>query len=252
MLNGKDMAEIGFFGHLEGIVQNLSIDCLVKGKKCSMAASFCAFNGGEIHCCESVCEIHGGRYSGMFVGENKGVIERCCVSGKSRGAFLFWLWPLLPFALLAIGVLANLPEKPQEYVPIMADAQIVPNEDTEIKKRENENKASYEVPKKLVVDKATMMASGDSYVIKNPDRGGNYDFVAALYMKDSTGGNVEVYRSGRIPLGYHIEQLKLSPPQGTTLSEGTYDAEIVFSFYHHDSGEKGMIDSRVPINIEIK
>lgn len=252
VLNGKDMMEVGFFGHLEGIVQNLSIDCMVKGKKCPMTASFCAYNGGEIHCCESVTEVCAGRYAGMFVGENKGIIERCCVSGRSRGAFLFWLWPLIPFAVLTVGILANPPRKPQEYVPIMADAQIVPNEEEEVKKRENENKASYEVPKELIVDKASMTARSEPYVIKNPDRGGNYDFVAVLYMKDSTGNDVEVYRSGRIPLGYHIKQMKLSPPQGISLSEGVYNAEIVFSFYHHNSGEKGMVDSRVPISIEIR
>lgn len=251
-LNGKDMAEIGFFGHLEGIVQNLSIDCLVKGKKCPMTAAFCAYNGGEIHCCEAVTEVCAGRYAGMFVGENKGVIERCCVSGRSRGAFLFWLWPLLPIAFLAVGILANPPKKPQEYVPIMADAQIVPNEEKEVKKRENENKASYEVPKELIVDKASMTVRSEPYAIKNPDRGGNYDFVAVLYMKNSAGNDVEIYRSGRIPLGYHIEQMKLTPPEGTTLSEGIYDAEIVFSFYHQNSGEKGMVDSRVPIRIEIR
>ena len=85
VLNGKGAAEIGLFGVLEGTVRNLTVDCIVKGKDCPLAAAFCAVNEGEIHCCEAVCAIHAKRYVGLFVGENNGLIERCCVSGKSYG-----------------------------------------------------------------------------------------------------------------------------------------------------------------------
>lgn len=118
--------------------------------------------------------------------------------------------------------------------------------------RTNENKASYEVPKTLRVDAGTQTARSEPYVIKNPNRGGNYDFVALLYMTDSVGRNVEVYRSGRIPVGYHIQDLTLTPPEGTALTAGSYNAKMVFSFYHHDTGEKSMVDSTVPITVEIK
>ncbi len=67
-----------------------------------------------------------------------------------------------------------------------------------------------------------------------------------------SGADVEVYRSGRIPVGYHIENLTLDPPDGITLTAGIYDAKMVFSFYHHDTGEKGMIDSTVPVAVEIE
>lgn len=252
VLQGKDMAEIGFFGFLKGSVINLSVDGIIKADGCPLAAGFCAVNEGEIRCCEAVIELHAGRYAGMFVGENNGLIERCSVSGKSRGMFLFWLWPVIPFLVLLIGVLANPPQPPEDYVPILADSSIVPNEDNERRKRTNENKASYEVPKILKVDAATLTAKSEPYVIQNPDRGGNYDFVAVLYMTDSRGKEVEVYHSGRIPVGYHIENLTLVPPDGTTLTDGTYNAKIVFSFYHHDTGEKGMVDSAAPVTVKIE
>lgn len=83
LLSGKGMAVVGFFGVLKGIVKNLTIDCIVKGKNCPLAAAFCAVNMGEIHCCEAVCELHAKRYAGAFVGENHGIITCCSVSGKS-------------------------------------------------------------------------------------------------------------------------------------------------------------------------
>lgn len=254
VLRGKDMAEIGFFGCLKGSVINLSVDGIIKADGCPLAAGFCAVNEGEIHCCEADIELHDGRYLGMFVGENHGLIERCCVNGKSCGMILLWIWPKLPFLALLLGIVINSPLPPDDYAPIMADAAIIQNEndDTDKRERTNENKASYEVPKILKVDAGTLTAKSEPYVIKNPDRGGNYDFVAVLYMTDSRGRDVEVYRSGRIPVGYHIENLTLTPPEGNALSVGTYDAKIVFSFYHHRTGEKGMVDSTAPITVKIE
>lgn len=252
ILQGKGMAETGFFGFLKGSVCNLSIDCVVKGGDCPLVAGFCAVNEGDIRCCEAVVEVKAKRYAGLFTGENNGLIERCCVSGKSKGAFLFWLWPCLPFLALILGILFHPPVPPEDYVPVMADASIIPNGSSERGERTNENKASYEVPKILKVDAATLTAKSEPYVIQNPDRGANYDFVAVLYMADSNGKDVEVYRSGRIPVGYHIEDLTLAPPDGTTLPAGIYDAKMVFSFYHHNTGEKGMVDSAAPLTIEIE
>lgn len=252
VLRGKDMAEIGLFGCLKGSVINLSVDGIIKADGCPLAAGLCAVNDGEIHCCEAVVELRKGRYAGMFVGENNGLIERCSVSGKSRGAILLWLWPHLPFLALLAGIVLNPPLPPEDYAPIMADAAIVQNDDTDRRERTNENKASYEVPKILKVNARTLTAKSEPYVIKNPDRGGNYDFVAVLYMQDSSGRDVEVYRSGRIPVGYHIENLTLTPPEGNALTVGTYDAKIVFSFYHNKTGEKGMVDSTAPITVEIE
>lgn len=252
VLCGKGMAEVGFFGCLKGRVYNLSVDGIIMAEGCPLAAGFCAVNEGEIRCCEAVIEMHGGQYVGMFVGENNGLTDRCSVSGTSCGLFLPWLWPLLPCFSLIVCILTNPPLPPDEYVPVMTDASIIPNEDIDIGVRTNENKASYEVPKTLRVDAGTLTARSEPYVVKNPNRGGNYDFVAVLYMTDSVGRNVEVYRSGRIPVGYHIQDLTLTPPEGTALTAGSYNAKMVFSFYHHDTGEKSMVDSTVPITVEIK
>ncbi len=255
VLKGKDRPALGLFGYLKGKVANLRADGIVKGKNCGLTASFCAINQGEIHCCEAVFEIHSKYNLGMFVGENHGLIERCSISGKSHGVFFLMLFPLLsllPFVALAAFLLLN-PLKPSiDYNLITEDRAIVPNAEEESGTRSNENKASYEVPKIIEVDADTLTASNGQYVIKNPNRGANYDFVVVIYMKDSHGQEVEVYKSGRIPVGYHITTLTLTPPKDITLSKGSYDAQIVFSFYNQDTGEKGMIDSSVPITIEIK
>ncbi len=252
VLKGKGRPVLGLFGYLKGKVANLRADGVVKGKNCRLTASFCAINEGEIHCCEAVFETHSNHNLGMFVGENHGLIERCSIDGKSRGLFLFALLPLFPLAALAVVLGVNPPTPPGDYNPIPEDRSIIPNPEAVSGKRSNENKASYEVPKVIEVDAKTLTASEKQYVIKNPNRGANYDFVAAIYMKDSRGQPVKVYRSGRIPTGYHIPSLTLKPPKDITLSKGSYDAQIVFTFYNKDTGERGMIDSTVPIKIKIK
>lgn len=252
VIKGQGLPGAGLFGYLAGMVMNLRIDGVIKAKGCPSAAAFCAVNQGEIHCCEAVCEVHASRYLGMFVQENHGLIERCCVSGKSHGIFVFWLLPLLPLLALGVVLLCNPVRPPVDYPLVPVDGSIVPNREIEIIERSNENKASYQVPKTLKVDAETLTAKSEPYVIKNPNRGANYDFVATLYMTNNLNQRVEVYQSGRIPIGYHIENLTLTPPAGTVLSPGSYDAQIVFSFYHHDSREKGMVDSTVPITVEIQ
>ncbi len=252
VLKGKGRPVLGLFGYLKGTVANLRVDGIVKGKNCRMTSSFCAINEGEIHCCEAVFEIHAKYNLGMFVGENHGLIERCSISGKSRGVFLFTLFPLLPLATLAIVCALNPPKPPADYNPIIEDRSITPNNEDNSGKRSNENKASYEVPKIIEVDADTLTASYKEYVIKNPSRGANYDLVVTIYMTDSHGQKVKVYKSGRIPVGYHITTLTLTPPEDIVLSKGSYDAQIAFSFYHQNTGEKGMIDSTVPIKIIVK
>ncbi len=252
VLKGEDRPVLGLFGYLKGTVANLRADGIAKGKNCRMTASFCAVNQGEIHCCEAVFEINAKYNLGMFAGENHGLIERCSVSGKSRGMFLFVLLPLLPLLALSLLFALNPPKPTADYNPITEDRAIIPNTDDELRIRFNENKASYQVPKTIEVDADTLTASDDNYIIKNPDRGANYDFVAAIYLTDSFGQKVEVYRSGRIPVGYSIAELTLTPPEDIVLSKGSYDAQLVFSFYNQDTGEKGMVDSTVPVTIKIR
>jgi len=252
VLNGKDRSRLGLFGYLNGTVANLCTDGIVRGKNCRITAAFCAVNKGEIHCCEAVSEIYAKQCVGMFVGENYGWIERCSVSGKSYNRFLLCSLPSLPILALLAVFAFNPILPPGDYNPVMTDATIVPNEDDEPIIGSNENTENYEVTKILKVDAGTLTASGGNYVIKNPDRGANYDFVAAIYMTDNRENPVEVYKSGRIPVGYYIEELTLTPPNEITLSEGSYNAEIIFSFYQQDSGEKEMADSRVPIIINIQ
>ncbi len=252
ILKGNDRPVIGLFGYLKGTVANLRADGIVKGKMCRITASFCAVNQGEIHCCEAVFEIHSKNNLGMFVGENYGLIERCSVSGKSHGIFFIILLPLLPVIALSALFALNPPQPTIDYNPVTEDRSIIPNEEDEPRIRSNENKASYQVPKTIEVDADTLTASAEEYIIKNPDRGANYDFVATIYMTDSLGQQVEVYKSGRIPVGYCIDTLTLTPPENITLAKGSYDALLVFSFYNQDTGEKGMIDSSAPIKIKIQ
>lgn len=251
VIDAKKMPAAGFFGYLKGVAANVVVDCVVKGKDCPLVSAFCAVNEGEIHCCGAACEVNGQRCIGPFAVENKGLIERCYVSGAIRRE-LGWLWLILPLLLLFFAVLRNPVTEPPEYEPVLADAAIEPNKDDTGGTRNNTNKASYEVPKYMTFDKDTLTAKSDSSLIRNPDHGGNYDFVATMTMTDTSGVDVEVYESGRIPVGYHIDEITLTPPEGVTFKAGTYKATLTLTFYHHDTGEKGILNAQVPLEITFK
>ena len=78
-------------------------------------------------------------------------------------------------------------------------------------------------------------------------------FLADVYsdkkiIKDGVIPPEFIYSSS----GYLAECEGVKPPKGIGLSKGSYDAQIAFAFYHKDTGEKGMVDSTVPIQIKIK
>lgn len=257
VLKAGNLPQAGFFGYIkDGVVCNLNLDGIVDGQNSPVVAAFCANNQGEIHCCEAVCDISAGSKVGGFAAYNGGIISKCSISGKfySPPLFLpFMLLPLIPVALLTAFILLNPPQQPKDYLPVMQEMSIIPNiDDDQTGGRTNENMASFQAPKELHVDAGTLIAENKPYVILNPDRGANYDFVAKIYMTNTSGGKVLVYQSGRIPVGYHIEELQLAPPQGVTLEKGQYDATLQFTFYHVETGEKGMIDSEVPITLVLK
>lgn len=253
ILSGKKETEAGFFGYLDkAVVMNLTIDYVLEAQGCKYAAAFCVENHGEIHCCEARCELVGADHVGLFVGNNYGVIERCCASGKCKAGFYGWIGYFVPVVALASVVTLNPPAASKEYVPVKEDVAIIPGAPEDDSLRSNENKASYEVPKEIEVSLSTLTAQSESYVIKNPDRGGNYDLVATLYMTNQAGEQVEVYQSGRIPVGYYIDTMTIKEPEGVTFTEGKYDANMQFTFYQSETGEKGMMDSTVPVAITLQ
>ncbi|WP_276935682.1 hypothetical protein, partial [Dielma fastidiosa] len=68
----------------------------------------------------------------------------------------------------------------------------------------------------------------------------------------------ETYRqdlavSGRVPAGSRLETLTLNALQdGTDLPPGTYKGIIELVFYDSESQEKALLNSQLPVGIEIR
>ena len=62
----------------------------------------------------------------------------------------------------------------------------------------------------------------------------------------------ELYRSGRIEIGYGIDNCKLSPlPNGEKLKIGEYEMFIFIDSYDPETFEKSIINANVPIAVHI-
>ena len=62
----------------------------------------------------------------------------------------------------------------------------------------------------------------------------------------------ELYRSGRIPVGYGIEDMKLSAlPDGTTLPAGDYEMIVAIDAYDPETHEKAVVNAQAPITVHI-
>ena len=62
----------------------------------------------------------------------------------------------------------------------------------------------------------------------------------------------ELYRSGRIRIGYGIEDIKLSAlPDGTALPVGDYEMLVAIDAYDPDTHEKSVVNAQAPITVHV-
>ena len=62
----------------------------------------------------------------------------------------------------------------------------------------------------------------------------------------------ELYRSGRIKIGYEIEAIKLSAlADGTLLPVGDYEMLVAIDAYDPDTNEKSVVNAQAPITVHV-
>lgn len=83
-----------------------------------------------------------------------------------------------------------------------------------------------------------------SLMFQNPTRS-NQDMVLELVIADKV-----IVRSGRLEPGYKVESLSGVDTAG--LSAGTYEGKFRVLYYNADSGEKGVVNTEIPITVTVK
>lgn len=280
VIDGKGREYAGFFGVAKGAhVVNLRVDYILKSTGSKVSGGMVAMcTGGWFENCAVCINVNPGVCSGGFVGKNGSQILNCYVCGKV--AFPLVLWPLLAIpAALLILLLILLVRKDSggAYVPEIIDPNQVPViNNTNVPALEpGTSRISFEVYQDIYISAVTQVGEM-GYV--NPARA-TQDVVVRLCVSDrelvragydlvatgvrtaeelaASGYNpdesyTELYRSGRIQIGFGVDNCKLSPlPNGQTLKVGEYEMLIFIDSYDPVTFEKSIINASAPVTVHI-
>lgn len=282
VMNGTNREYTGFFGYTkEAVVINLKIDCILKGTGGNVIGGMVGVcSGGRFENCAVFTDITPGICTGGFVGKNSGTLVNCYVCGKIRFPIILWPLFLLLGLLLLIALLLALllpKDRDEPYVPEVIDPNQVPvMDDNKVDPPEaGTSRISFEVFQEIYISETTQVGEME-YV--NPARA-TQDVVIHICVSDSelvkAGYDLaavgvrteeemaspdydpdalytELYRSGRIQIGYGVDNCKLSPlPNGKTLIAGDYEMVIMIDSYDPETNEKSIVNAQVPITVHI-
>lgn len=280
VVKDKKLDNQGFFGYLKGAVYNLSVDCILSGGLYTGGiAAQC--DGGIIGCCSATVEIKSADcIGGGLVGRNTGYIFQSFAAGR----FQFLIIPWIPIgvgtgslAVLYIIFFLLLPslEKTPVYEQIERDpAQIKIPGDITVQK-EGTNFISFQFEEGISVDLNSGLCT---LHFKNPNASNHY-VVVHLQLTDevakaSMGGTglsekeqaeieaqegydpqahrVTIAKSLAIDPGYQIDALELTDFAKENLAPGTYSAVIYLVPYDIETNSRAMLESQLPVTIEVR
>ena len=276
-INAKDCDYAGFFGCTKNAcVVNLKVDYILKAAKGNVSGGMVALcMNGSFENCAVYISIVPSRCCGGFAGKNSGDLINCYVCGKIRFPIIWW--PLLLPLLLLLLLLAWFQGGGEEYVPEVIDPNQAPakqesnvpppptgtsrisfelNQEVYISAETQVGEMGYVNPSRATMDAVVRICISDSELVR-----AGYDLAAAGVRSaeeqtaegyDPDAAFTELYRSGRIQIGYAVDNCKLSPlPNGATLGVGEYEMIVMIDGYDPESNEKAIINTQVPISVFI-
>ncbi len=279
---GYDAA--GFFGYTRNArVVNLSLDYILKSSKSIIAGGMAGeISGGEFENCRVLLGMSPGRCAGGFAGKNSGLVRNCYVGGKMDNGAALLPWFLsggaLLLALLVSGAVIFVVKMTRSpYVPAVIDPNQVPvikNEDVEPPPA-GTSRISLELNQDIYVASSTMVGQMD-YI--NPHRSTQdvvirlcvtdaeltkrgYDLISCKVRTqeemnaegyDPTKSYTELYRSGRLQIGYKLSVCKLSAlPDGKNLKVGDYNMVMLIDAYDPKTNEKAIVNAQAVTTVHI-
>ena len=84
-----------------------------------------------------------------------------------------------------------------------------------------------------------------SLVFANPGKS-NQDMVLQLLVQDTV-----ILQSGRLTPGNQIMELDLTEEAAGLLAAGGYEGEFLVSYYDPASGEKAIVNTRIPVSVTV-
>lgn len=283
-IKSKNLDYGGFFGVVSGgSVLNLSLDCVVDSRGGRISGAMCGYNDkGKFFNCHVAANVSAEKLCGGFIGKNSGDISSCSFVGKVASAFpiAVILSPIIGVlvALLIIGLILLIGRfKKTPYGPEIIDPNQRPIVDTGTytPPPAGSNRISFEMnqvvyinfdtqvgilnyvnPKRSTQDVVIRVLVSDAELIKTIGKTGRTASEQARLEADpdysAENSFSELFRSGRIQIGYGIEAIKLGTlADGTVLPEGDYEMIVVMDAYNPETFEKSVVNAQAPIQVHI-
>ena len=159
---------------------------------------------------------------------------------------------LLLISLLALGVAAwalffrdTGPTLTPDYAPQETEqhAETIPGDsDEKMEKPEGGGSVSLTYSNKVTVDLSDKMAS---VYFANPGKS-NQDMVIQISIQDTV-----ILQSGTLKPGQQVKLLDLLEGSEKLLQPGGYEGKFIVHYYDQDSGEKAMVNTEIPVTINV-
>ena len=169
---------------------------------------------------------------------------------KDKSKLLILL--LLLISLLALGVAAwallkgdSGPTLTPDYAPQETEqhAETIPDDSGEkMEKPEGGGSVSLTYSNKVTVDLSDKMAS---VYFANPGKS-NQDMVIQISIQDTV-----ILQSGTLKPGNQVKLLNLLEGADEMLQPGGYEGKFVVLYYDQDSGEKALVNTEIPVTINV-
>lgn len=169
-------------------------------------------------------------------GENRLIIAILLVTTAVALCVTAWaLWFRTPNVTLA-----------PDYAPkeTEAHAQTIPNDTGEQKKSEaGGGSVSLTYSNQVSIDLSEELAS---LMFANPGKS-NQNMVVQIVIQEEV-----IVQSGTILPAHQVTTLDLLEGAAAMLTPGGYEGEFSILYYHPESGEKAIVNTEIPIHIEVK
>ena len=133
-----------------------------------------------------------------------------------------------------------------DYAPRETEAlaQTIPNDNGEkMQSQEGGGSVNLTYSNEVSIDLSDERAF---LMFANPGKS-NQDMVLQIVIRDEV-----IVQSGTIQPGQQVTELNLLEGEAAKLTTGGYDGKFTILYYHPDSAEKAMVNTEIPIRIEVK
>ena len=132
-----------------------------------------------------------------------------------------------------------------DYAPVTLEANAAPIPgDPDAQNRAESGSGSVSL---TYSDQVSIDLTGETaqLLFANPGKS-DHDMVLQLVIRDTV-----ILQSGRLTPGNQIGELKLADGAAEMLMPGGYEGELLISFYDPDSGEKAIVNTRIPVSVTV-